>query len=449
MQKRKFIDGIVVKAHFYEEKSSSYSSYGYSSSYDDAMCPPMIFRLRGDATVAEVRRAVDRFCEAMYKEGCEGMAGRAEMELHKVSARSEAANDTFCGEKAVLNTFSSSQPQAHSTGRFNHNAYGKQSWKFPGRDAEAKQDAGADEATCVADLVQDDTVQLKFTWRLEDLSKLDARKLKPQDLPVSGQGVACASLQLVDCIRKYSQREQLDQTESWYCNKCKDHVRAFKELAIWKAPPILIIQLKRFVFKKNGFREKIDTHIDFPLEGLDMSEFICSPTGSQNAVYDCYAVSNHFGGLGGGHYTAHALNGGEWCSFDDSRVTTNVEPSTVITSSAYCLYYKLRDWKADLGGLEGASNGAGGNGSGDDSSEGGAVSREMDNFKLDEKETGSDDMHIEVLKGGGGGRNGTTSNGFDITGRGAEPQSADGGYEGDDDLPTAPTSPSYDQAHEF
>ena len=28
----------------------------------------------------------------------------------------------------------------------------------------------------------------------------------------------------------------------------------------------------------------------------------------QKAIYDLYAVSNHFGGMGGGHYTAFAKN---------------------------------------------------------------------------------------------------------------------------------------------
>lgn len=28
----------------------------------------------------------------------------------------------------------------------------------------------------------------------------------------------------------------------------------------------------------------------------------------KKVVYDLYAVSNHFGGLGGGHYTAFAKN---------------------------------------------------------------------------------------------------------------------------------------------
>jgi ubiquitin C-terminal hydrolase len=39
-------------------------------------------------------------------------------------------------------------------------------------------------------------------------------------------------------------------------------------------------------------------------------------------IYDLYAVSNHFGSLGGGHYTAFAKNPiyKNWFEFDDSRV---------------------------------------------------------------------------------------------------------------------------------
>lgn len=39
-------------------------------------------------------------------------------------------------------------------------------------------------------------------------------------------------------------------------------------------------------------------------------------------MYDCYAVSNHYGNVGGGHYTAYARNhlNGNWYEFDDSNV---------------------------------------------------------------------------------------------------------------------------------
>lgn len=39
-------------------------------------------------------------------------------------------------------------------------------------------------------------------------------------------------------------------------------------------------------------------------------------------IYDCYAVSNHFGNMGFGHYTAFAKSSRDdkWYEFDDSRV---------------------------------------------------------------------------------------------------------------------------------
>ena len=70
---------------------------------------------------------------------------------------------------------------------------------------------------------------------------------------------------------------------------------------------------------------KIDDHIDFPLEGLDLSNHLCRGNPQMQGLsttYDLYAVSNHFGGLGGGHYTAFGKNiDGDWYNFNDSTVT--------------------------------------------------------------------------------------------------------------------------------
>ena len=64
----------------------------------------------------------------------------------------------------------------------------------------------------------------------------------------------------------------------------------------------------------------------------------------QPAIYDLYAVCNHFGGLGGGHYTAFARNryDDEWYNFDDNHVTKITETNTILTSAAYVLFYKKR-----------------------------------------------------------------------------------------------------------
>lgn len=60
-------------------------------------------------------------------------------------------------------------------------------------------------------------------------------------------------------------------------------------------------------------------------------------------MYDLFAVSNHFGGLGGGHYTACCkLNeDGEWYYFDDAS-TYPVRKGTVVSEAAYVLFYRRR-----------------------------------------------------------------------------------------------------------
>lgn len=66
--------------------------------------------------------------------------------------------------------------------------------------------------------------------------------------------------------------------------------------------------------------------VKFPLQGLDLSSYVLGSQGqkdpSQAPLYDCYAVSNHYGGLGGGHYTAFGQmpDDKKWYLFDDSRV---------------------------------------------------------------------------------------------------------------------------------
>ena len=104
---------------------------------------------------------------------------------------------------------------------------------------------------------------------------------------------------------------------------------------IYKLPDTLIIHIKRF--KQSGyFSTKNNRLVEFPIQGLDMSAFCLSEGG----IYDLYAISNHYGSLGGGHYTAFAKNRGEWFHFDDSRVSKVREESQIISKAAYVLFYK-------------------------------------------------------------------------------------------------------------
>lgn len=150
---------------------------------------------------------------------------------------------------------------------------------------------------------------------------------------------------LMDCITKFCQIEQLDEADAWYCSGCKTHVQAWKECHLYRTPPILIIHLKRFHYSQTTHRrDKVDTMIDFPLNDFDLREVVSGWEEGKEPIYDCYAVSNHFGGLGGGHYTAYARgDDGSWSNFDDSRVTNSVDESEVVSSAAYLLFYKRKD----------------------------------------------------------------------------------------------------------
>jgi hypothetical protein len=153
------------------------------------------------------------------------------------------------------------------------------------------------------------------------------------------------SLDLGDCLEAFTREEVLGEQDAWYCSKCKDHMRAKKKMEVWRMPDVLIIHLKRFSHTRWG-REKLNTLVNFPLEGLNMSKYCPNPE-EKDAVFDLFAVSNHMGGLGGGHYTAYvkSLSTKEWYVLDDSSAHP-MDRQRVISPSAYVLYYERRKKKS-------------------------------------------------------------------------------------------------------
>uniref|UniRef100_M4BJ68 USP domain-containing protein n=1 Tax=Hyaloperonospora arabidopsidis (strain Emoy2) TaxID=559515 RepID=M4BJ68_HYAAE len=149
------------------------------------------------------------------------------------------------------------------------------------------------------------------------------------------------------CLTKFTECEQLGEANTWYCPKCKKHVRAFKKFDLFSLPRVLIFHLKRFRYAQNSFylhRDKISTLVEFPVEGLDLSEFVIGPQNGLKPIYDLYAVSEHVGGLGGGHYTAVAKNpeNKRWFNFNDSH-TSQTSAENAVSSRAYVLFYIRRD----------------------------------------------------------------------------------------------------------
>ena len=155
-------------------------------------------------------------------------------------------------------------------------------------------------------------------------------------LPISD---SCETLQ--DCLDLYLKVDTLEGENQWYCEKCKDHVDAIRKIDIWILPPILIIHLKRFKYDEYGqVGSKNNATLEYPIQSWDLSQYVHGQ-GSSYPCYDLYAVSNHLGGLGSGHYTAHALNrfNDEWYEFNDSTCRMVSESDIRCSSSAYLLFY--------------------------------------------------------------------------------------------------------------
>ncbi|GBG33620.1 Ubiquitin carboxyl-terminal hydrolase, putative [Hondaea fermentalgiana] len=159
-----------------------------------------------------------------------------------------------------------------------------------------------------------------------------------------------SGIDIYECFNRFREREQLGENDEWYCPKCKDFVKAYKQMDLWSTPEILVVHLKRFYYERSRYvrswidREKINDLVDFPMEGLDLTDFVRGyKEGDPAPIYDLYAVSNHIGGMGGGHYTAfvHQTDSGAWYNMDDSR-TSVAKPEEVVSELAYVLFYKRR-----------------------------------------------------------------------------------------------------------
>ena len=156
-------------------------------------------------------------------------------------------------------------------------------------------------------------------------------------------------------MQSYLASEVLSPSDAWFCPACKTSVQATKALTLWRLPEVLVVHLKRFSYSGQGYMStishKLNSLVNFPLEGLDLTPYVHEKN-DERSVYDCFAVSNHFGSASGGHYTAYCSQPSssagpdqppkqDWHLFDDSIVTP-VSSASVISSAAYVLFYRRR-----------------------------------------------------------------------------------------------------------
>ncbi|KDQ26519.1 hypothetical protein PLEOSDRAFT_1043620, partial [Pleurotus ostreatus PC15] len=172
-------------------------------------------------------------------------------------------------------------------------------------------------------------------------------------LPVPSRS---GKIHLQKCLDAFFNHEVMEKDDAWDCPRCKTKRKATKQLSLARLPPILLIHLKRFE-TRGRFSDKIDTFVEYPLKGLDLTNFMPPPLPSgadkgQVSIdpsdprtqlppyrYDLYGVTNHYGNLSSGHYTAYIASRGGWMSCDDSSVRP-ADPKQVVNQKAYVLFYK-------------------------------------------------------------------------------------------------------------
>ncbi|KAJ4958056.1 hypothetical protein NE237_025167 [Protea cynaroides] len=145
---------------------------------------------------------------------------------------------------------------------------------------------------------------------------------------------------LLKALRHFTVMEQLDGGERQYqCERCKQRVRAYKQLTVHKAPYVLTIHLKRFGSDIPG--QKIDKKVEFG-PTLDLKPFV-SGAYEGDLKYTLYGVLVHAGwSTHSGHYYCFVrTSSGMWYSLDDNRVV-QVSERTVLEQKAYMLFY-VRD----------------------------------------------------------------------------------------------------------
>ncbi|CAM6010941.1 unnamed protein product [Sphagnum balticum] len=140
-----------------------------------------------------------------------------------------------------------------------------------------------------------------------------------------------------EALCRFFQPEVLDGDNKYRCDQCKKLSPARKQMAMYRAPNVLVIQLKRF---ENIFGGKIDRHIVFE-ERLCLAGHMCRASKDARPEYSLYGIVVHAGhSQDAGHYYAYVKDSsGRWFCCDDASVSLVTNTKTVLDEKAYMLFY--------------------------------------------------------------------------------------------------------------
>ncbi|CAO3575229.1 unnamed protein product [Mortierella alpina] len=142
---------------------------------------------------------------------------------------------------------------------------------------------------------------------------------------------------LMDCLEEFVEPELLVGEDRYACSTCGSLQDASREIKLQALPPVLNIQLMRFVYDGQSSKRKSKDTIRFP-RSIDFSGVLHS---KETAIYDLSAVLVHSGASAhSGHFLAHVLDqrSQKWFVLNDEEVAefnaTTFDPEETTKSTS-------------------------------------------------------------------------------------------------------------------
>ncbi|VVC42411.1 Ubiquitin specific protease, conserved site,Ubiquitin specific protease domain,Ubiquitin-related [Cinara cedri] len=133
---------------------------------------------------------------------------------------------------------------------------------------------------------------------------------------------------LNDSLQEFLKEEHLTGDDQYYCDHCGSKQDAVRKICLTALPPVLNIQLMRFVYDRQTMqKKKLNTYLQFS-QTLDMAQYLnlsnqLDESSKDSYMYNLCAVLIHKGSSAySGHYVAHIkdIAAEEWYKINDENV---------------------------------------------------------------------------------------------------------------------------------
>lgn len=152
---------------------------------------------------------------------------------------------------------------------------------------------------------------------------------------------------IIDCLADLTSPVSLAGNSKYQCQSCKSLQNATKRDVIVAVPRVLVFFVNRTHWGDRG-KCKLDTFVDFPTVGLDMSPYCMPHKNVGTLLYNLSAMVLHHGSnVDQGHYTAQCFNAAtdSWLHFNDLKVLMT-DSDRVKKLKGYLLFYERAEAKS-------------------------------------------------------------------------------------------------------